>query len=61
MSNTKRLVETTKIYEVINKINEKSGKEKQGGARPPHWEMVFWWTRKPLIGARAVIVASLLP
>ena len=47
---TRRLIETAKIYEVINEVNEKSGKEKQGGARPPHWEMVFWWTRKPLIG-----------
>ncbi|CAH04195.1 DNA methyltransferase [Sulfolobus virus STSV1] len=28
---------------------------------PPIWEMVFWWTRKPLIGARAIIAASLLP
>ncbi|ASJ17110.1 hypothetical protein A3L04_08525 [Thermococcus chitonophagus] len=44
----------------IREINEKSAKEK-GPARPPYWEMVFWWTRKPLIGARAVIAGALLP
>ncbi|HIH73326.1 MAG TPA: DUF1156 domain-containing protein [Thermococcaceae archaeon] len=44
----------------ILEINLKSLKEK-GPARPPYWEMVFWWTRKPLIGARAVIAGALLP
>jgi putative DNA methylase len=41
-------------------INEYSAVEK-GPGRPPHWEMVFWWMRKPLAGARAVVAASLLP
>jgi len=41
-------------------VNEVSNKEK-GGGRPPYWEMVFWWTRKPLAGARAVIAGALLP
>ncbi|MCQ5340612.1 MAG: DUF1156 domain-containing protein [Candidatus Methanomethylicia archaeon] len=45
----------------INEINEFSAREKQGGGRPPYWEMIFWWTRKPLIGARAIIAGSLLP
>jgi len=45
---------------VIKKINDYSSAEK-GLGRPPHWEMVFWWTRKPLAGARAIIAASLLP
>ncbi|MGB9704428.1 MAG: DUF1156 domain-containing protein [Pyrobaculum sp.] len=44
----------------IEAINEYSEVEK-GPGRPPHWEMVFWWTRKPLAGARAVIAAALLP
>jgi putative DNA methylase len=56
-----RLAESTKIYDVIETINKKALSEKQGGGRPPFWEMVFWWTRKPLIGARATIVASVLP
>lgn len=41
-------------------ISEASAVEK-GPGRPPHWEMVFWWTRKPLISARAIIAACLLP
>ncbi|MEM0368684.1 MAG: DUF1156 domain-containing protein, partial [Desulfurococcaceae archaeon] len=41
-------------------INIASAKEK-GPGRPPFWEMVFWWTRKPLASARAIILASLLP
>ncbi|KUO89195.1 MAG: DNA methylase, partial [Pyrobaculum sp. OCT_11] len=44
----------------IDAINEYSAVEK-GPGRPPHWEMVFWWTRKPLAGGRAVVAASLLP
>jgi len=44
----------------IDAINDYSGAEK-GPGRPPHWEMAFWWTRKPLAGARAIIAASLLP
>ena len=44
----------------IDVVNEHSKVEK-GPSRPPHWEMAFWWTRKPLAGARAIIAASLLP
>jgi len=44
----------------VEVINRASASEKGGGGRPEHWEMVFWWTRKPLAGARAVILASLL-
>jgi putative DNA methylase len=42
-------------------VSAASAKEKQGGGRPPFWEMVFWWTRKPLASARAVIAGCLLP
>jgi putative DNA methylase len=45
----------------ITEINDRSASEKRGGGRPEFWEMVFWWTRKPLIGARAVIAGALLP
>jgi putative DNA methylase len=45
----------------IDDVNEASAGEKQGGGRPEFWEMVFWWTRKPLAGARAVIAGALLP
>ena len=45
----------------VGLVSKASEKEKQGGGRPPHYEMVFWWTRKPLISARAVIAGCLLP
>ena len=43
-----------------SKVSEESAREKEGGGRPDHWEMVFWSTRKPLISARSIIVGSLL-
>ncbi|TDA25401.1 MAG: DUF1156 domain-containing protein [Archaeoglobi archaeon] len=55
-----RLCESLNFYDRVNDINAAAEREK-GPGRPPIWEMVFWWTRKPLIGARAAIVASLLP
>jgi putative DNA methylase len=45
----------------IAEVNDFSAREKKGGGRPEFWEMVFWWTRKPLIGARSVIAGALLP
>jgi putative DNA methylase len=42
------------------RISIESAREKTGGGRPEFWEMVFWWTRKPLISARSVIAAALL-
>lgn len=66
-------VELLKVYVVVlsrrfiesvrfpfREVSEASGVEK-GPGRPPYWEMVFWWTRKPLISARAVIAGCLLP
>ena len=47
-------------YFPVAEISEASRVEK-GPGRPPHWEMVFWWTRKPLISARAIIAGCLLP
>ena len=52
-------IETAKFP--VKLVNEASAREKQGGGRPPHWEMVFWWTRKPLAGARAVVAGALIP
>ena len=45
----------------VDVVNEASAREKAGGGRPEFWEMVFWWTRKPLASARAVVAACLLP
>jgi len=53
-----KFIETTKFP--FSQISDASAVEK-GPGRAPHWEMVFWWTRKPLISARAVIVGCLLP
>jgi len=51
-------VETSKFpWEMVNRA---SAREK-GPGRPPYWDMVFWWTRKPLAGARALVAGSLLP
>ncbi len=58
-NNDRKFIETTDFP--VDAVNEASAKEKQGGGRPPYWEMVFWWTRKPLAGARAVIAGALLP
>ncbi len=55
----KRFIESPRFP--VDLVSKASAKEKMGGGRPPYWEMVFWWTRKPLAGARAVIAGSLLP
>jgi len=44
----------------LDVVNQAAEKEK-GGGRPEFWEMVFWWTRKPLASARAVLAAAALP
>ncbi|QXJ32015.1 DUF1156 domain-containing protein [Saccharolobus shibatae] len=54
------LIESENFARLIPEIDRKAAKEK-GPGRPPYWEMIFWWTRKPLISARAFIAASLLP
>jgi putative DNA methylase len=48
-------------YFPVDDVNEASAREKQGGGRPEYWEMVFWWTRKPLASARAVVAGAVLP
>jgi len=55
----RRFVESPKFP--VDDVNLASAKEKSGGGRPKFWEMVFWWTRKPLASARAVIAGALLP
>ncbi|MGC9146031.1 MAG: DUF1156 domain-containing protein, partial [Nitrososphaeria archaeon] len=41
-----------------DRLDEVARKEKLG--RPPISEMHYWWTRKPLIVSRAVILAAVL-
>jgi putative DNA methylase len=54
----KRFIESVRFP--WREVSEASAVEK-GPGRPPHWEMVFWWTRKPLISARAIMAGCLLP
>ncbi|MEM3518769.1 MAG: DUF1156 domain-containing protein, partial [Nitrososphaerales archaeon] len=54
----KRFIESVNFpFSIISEASE----PEKGPGRPPHWEMVFWWTRKPLISARAIIAGCLLP
>jgi putative DNA methylase len=45
----------------VDAVNKASAEEKRGGGRPDYWEMVFWWTRKPLASARAAVAGAALP
>ncbi len=57
MTEEKRtLIET---FLPVDEISEEAKKEKQG--RAPTFEMHYWWTRKPLITARAAVLGALLP
>jgi adenine-specific DNA methylase len=56
MKQRKRLIETR--LPLID-IDEEAAREKNG--RAPTFELLFWWTRKPLVVSRAAVLASLLP
>jgi len=43
----------------VDEISAEAKKEKNG--RAPTFEMHYWWTRKPLITARAAVLGALLP
>jgi putative DNA methylase len=60
MGYTKTLIESDAFGSLVPEIDKKAAKEK-GPGRPAYWEMIFWWTRKPLISARAFTAATLLP
>ncbi|MEM0339929.1 MAG: DUF1156 domain-containing protein, partial [Acidilobaceae archaeon] len=44
----------------VHLVNNVARREKKGGGKPPVWEMVFWWTRKPLITARSIILGAVM-
>lgn len=57
MTEEKRtLIET---FLPVDEISAEAKKEKNG--RAPTFEMHYWWTRKPLITARAAVLGALLP
>jgi len=43
----------------VEEISAEAKKEKNG--RAPTFELHYWWTRKPLIAARATVLSALLP
>jgi adenine-specific DNA methylase len=60
VANGRRLVEAEAGIPDIDRIDEAAAKEKTGAARAPISEVAFWWTRKPLVASRAVVLASLV-
>ena len=57
MTEEKRtLIET---FLPVDEISEEAKKERNG--RAPTFEMHNWWTRKPLVAARAAVLGALLP
>jgi len=48
---------TIQHLKLFLEVSEEAKKEKSG--RPPISEMIYWWTRKPLIVSRAVTLLSL--
>ena len=58
MGENRTLIET---FLPVEEISAEAKKEKLGRAKPSTFELHYWWTRKPLIAARAVVLASSLP
>ena len=57
--NEKRtLIET---FLPVEEISEEAPKQKLGYGKPRTFEMHYWWTRNPLIAARAAVLGALLP
>jgi len=45
----------------VDEISKEAKLEKLGNAKPPISSLHYWWTRKPLITARAAVLGALLP
>lgn len=56
MEEKRTLIET---FLPVEEISAEAKKEKSG--RAPIFEMHYWWTRKPLVTARAAVLGALLP
>ncbi|MEM1967329.1 MAG: DUF1156 domain-containing protein [Candidatus Caldarchaeum sp.] len=46
--------ESMEHLQLFSKVSEEAKKEKLGNAKPPINQLLYWWTRKPLIVGRAV-------
>lgn len=59
MAEEKRtLIET---FLPVDEISAEAKIEKLGNAKPPTSSLHYWWTRKPLVASRAVVLGALLP
>jgi len=58
MKEKRTLIET---FLPVDEISAEAKKEKLGTAKPRTFELHYWWTRKPLITARAAVLGALLP
>ena len=56
MDEKRTLIET---FLPVEEISAEAKKEKNG--RAPTFELHYWWTRKPLVAARATVLSALLP
>ena len=54
-----KLIENIKILELIHELNKEAKHEKL--AIPPINKILYWWSRKPLIVSRAMLLLSVLP
>ncbi len=52
---------TVQHLKLFLEVSEEARKEKLGYRKPPINEMIYWWTRKPLIVSRTVTLLSLAP
>lgn len=58
MEEKRTLIET---FLPVEEISAEAKKEKRGMAKPPTFELHYWWTRKPLVVSRATVLGTLLP
>ncbi|GIU72782.1 MAG: DNA methylase [Candidatus Nitrosocaldaceae archaeon] len=59
----KALIEkgSIELVELFDLVSEEAAIEKLGNAKPPINQILYWWTRKPLIVSRAITLLSILP
>ncbi len=54
-------VEDFDLLKLFEDISEEARIEKRPGASPPINRVLYWWTRKPLVVARALALLSTIP
>jgi putative DNA methylase len=59
LSKPKRFIELDEFP--VEQISKGCAREKEGPGGPLIWQMIFWWTRKPLLCAMSIVAGALLP